>query len=221
MSRIRVLVADDQAVFRRMMVETLAEEDDLEVVGEARDGVEALDLCRRLAPDIVLLDINMPRLNGVQATSEIIRACVGTRVVILTAFDEDQLVFQVIQAGATGYVLKDSHSDEIIRAIRVAHSNESLIQPRVANKILREYVRLEKERAQGANPEGQRALGTLTDRELEVLRLVGRGLNNREICDTLFISEPTVKTHVTNVMQKMQFRDRVEAVLFAVQAGLV
>lgn len=220
MTRIRVLVADDQAVFRTMMVETLAEEDDLEVVGQARDGVEAIELCKRLRPDIVLLDINMPRLNGVQATSEIIRACPGSRVVILTAFDEDQLVFQVIQAGATGYVLKDSHSDEVIRAIRVAHSNESLIQPRVANKILREYVRLEKERTQ-PNPDGQRALETLTDRELEVLRLVGRGLNNREICDSLFISEPTVKTHFTNVMQKMQFRDRVEAVLFAVQAGLV
>lgn len=220
--KIRVLLADDQILFRQMMFETLREEEDIEVIGQAANGEEAVLLTEALQPDIVLLDINMPRLNGIAATVEIKRVRPEARVVILTAFDEDQFVFQLITAGATGYLLKDSHSAEVLRAIRVAHSGESLIQPRVANKILTETRRLlEREKSQTASAESRNALEQLTDREREVLTQMGRGLNNKEICETLFISESTVKTHVTNVMAKMRFRDRVEAVLFAVQVGLV
>lgn len=230
MSRIRVLVADDQVMFREMMVSTLAEEDDLEVVGEAANGEEAVALCERLLPDIILLDINMPQMTGVQATAHIVRACPNTKVVILSAFDDDQYVLELARAGAKGYILKESHSDEVLRAIRAAHDNHSLWEPKVQNKILREMGRLLEERDRNTTTEPaslpldeearqrEKNRETLTEREHEVLRLMGRGLNNREICETLYISEPTVKTHVSNVMQKMGFRDRVEAALFASRA---
>jgi DNA-binding NarL/FixJ family response regulator len=215
--RIRLLIADDQILFRQMMVETLAEEQDLEVVGEATNGEEAINLCRQLAPDIALVDINMPRVDGLAATKEIVKSC-ATKVVVLTAFDDDQLAQQLIQAGATSYVLKDSHSTEVIQAIRLAHSNESMVNGRVLKRLLAEHVRMmEKQQGQKAPPEAQNRLAPLTEREREVLQQLGMGRNNKEICDALFISEPTVKTHVTNIMQKMHFRDRVEAVLFAVQ----
>jgi len=217
---IRVLIADDQVLFRQMIVETLREEEDIEVVGEATNGVEAVAQCETLRPDIVLLDINMPQMNGIEATRRLVRSHPETRVVILTAFDEDHFVFELISAGATGYVLKESHSDEVVRAIRAAQSGESMIEPRVLNKVLIETRRLmQREKAQA--PREGTGLDLLTDREREVLREMGRGKNNREITEALFISESTVKTHVTNVMQKMRFRDRVEAVLFAVQNGLV
>ena len=224
MRRIRVLVADDQVMFREMMVSTLAEEDDLEVVGEASNGEEAVAMCERLLPDIILLDINMPKMTGIQATTHLVRTCPDTKVVILSAFDDDQFVLELARAGAKGYILKESHSDEVLRAIRAAHTNDSLWEPKIQNKILREMGRLldERDRKATAEPaldeEGrqrEKNLETLTEREHEVLRLMGRGLNNREICDTLYISEPTVKTHVSNVMQKMGFRDRVDAALFA------
>lgn len=216
---LRVLLADDQILFRQMMVETLSEEPDIEVVGEAADGQEAFDLCRRLSPDILLLDISMPRMDGIEATRRIVAEMPAVKVVILTAFDEDLYIFDLIEAGATGYLLKDSPTEQVVRAVRAAASGESLIQPSIANKILHATRRLlEREKLQtSVQREG---FETLTEREREVLGLVGRGLNNREICDTLFISEATVKTHVTNILSKMRFRDRVEAVLFAVQAGL-
>lgn len=230
MSRIRVLVADDQVMFREMMVSTLAEEDDLEVVGEAANGQEAVALCERLLPDIILLDINMPQMTGVEATAHIVRACPSTKVVILSAFDDDQFVLELARAGAKGYILKESHSEEVLRAIRAAHDNHSLWEPKIQNKILREMGRLLEERERNTTVEPtapalheearqrEKNLNTLTEREHEVLRLMGRGLNNREICETLYIGEPTVKTHVSNVMQKMGFRDRVEAALFASRA---
>ena len=242
LSRIRIVIADDQIMFREMLVSTFIEEEDLEVVGQASNGEEAVRLCLTLKPDILLLDINMPRMNGITATRAIVASCPATRVVILSAFDDDQYVLELARAGAKGYILKESHSDEVLRAIRTAFSNDSLWEPRIQNKILREMGRLLDERdartdrentegesrtsaavaAQRAGAETEalpagrsRAVEALTDREKEVLTLMGRGFNNREICETLFISEPTVKTHVSNVMQKMGFRDRVEAALFA------
>lgn len=221
---IKILVADDQEIYREMMLSTLAEEDDLEVVGEASNGEEAIEKCRLLAPDIILLDINMPRMNGIQATTTIVKTCPHTKVVILSAFDDDQFVLELARVGAKGYILKESHPREVLRAIRTAYSNDSLWEPKIQNKILREMGRLlERERKLDQTPAGdteqqqlrEKNFETLTEREREVLRLIGRGLNNREICDSLHISEPTVKTHVSNVLQKMGFRDRVDAALFA------
>ncbi|MHB2018117.1 MAG: response regulator [Candidatus Xenobia bacterium] len=217
------MIADDQSVFRQMMLDTLAEEDDVQVVGEATNGEEAIEQALKLGPDIVLMDINMPKKNGIEATSTITRARPGTRVVILTAYDDEQYVCEIVRAGATGYVLKESHASEVIRAIRTAYSGESLIQPRVMTKILREFSRLLEDRPRAPEPDGKAAaqLEQLTEREREVLALIGMGLNNKEIGLKLFISEPTVKTHVANLMHKLAFRDRIEAVLFAVRSGLL
>jgi DNA-binding NarL/FixJ family response regulator len=216
---LRVVLADDQVLFRQMMVETLSEEADIEVVGEAGDGEEAVELCRRLHPDIILLDISMPRMDGIEATRRIVSAMPSIKVVILTAFDEELYIFDLIEAGATGYLLKDSPTEQVVRAVRAAASGESLIQPSIANKILHATRRL-LEREKSHSVVHREGFETLTEREREVLSLVGRGLNNREICEALFIGEATVKTHVTNILSKMHFRDRVEAVLFAVQVGL-
>lgn len=218
---IRVLVADDQVVFRQMIVDTLGEEDDIDVVGEAVDGVEAVTRCRELRPDIILLDINMPRMDGVEATRRIVAEMPEVKVVILTAFDDEQFILRLVQVGATGYILKDSHSSEVVRALRVAHSGETLYDTRVVSKIVSEMQRmLNRELGSRPTSETRSSMEQLTERELEVLTQIGKGLKNKEICQELSISEPTVKTHVNNIMQKMGFRDRVEAVLFAVQAGL-
>ena len=206
-----------------MMLDTLAEEEDVQVVGEATNGDEAIEQALKLSPDIVLMDINMPKKNGIEATSAITRARPTTRVVILTAYDDEQYVCEIVRAGATGYVLKESHASDVIRAIRTAHSGESLIQPRMMTKILREFSRLLEDRPRNPEPDGKSAaqLEQLTEREREVLTLIGMGLNNKEIGLKLFISEPTVKTHVANLMHKLCFRDRIEAVLFAVRSGLL
>jgi two-component system response regulator DegU len=225
LNRIRVLVADDQDMYRQMMVSTLGEEEDLEVVGEASNGAEAIELCRMLLPDIILLDINMPRMNGVEVTRDIVRKCPQTKVVILSAFDDDAYVLELAQVGAKGYMLKESHSNEVLRAIRAAHANDSLWEPKIQNKVLREMGRLLDERTKAQDQQAaplanederarERNFESLTEREREVLRLMGRGMNNREICDSLHISEPTVKTHISNVMAKMGFRDRVDAALW-------
>lgn len=219
---IRVLVVDDHALFREMLLNALEEEPDIEVVGEAADGEAALEACRRLLPDICLLDLEMPRLNGIEVTRRLVQLCPRTKIVILTAYDEDQWIYDLVQAGATGYLLKETHLDEVVRAIRVAWSGESLIQPRVANKILRMFANLSQGNGKSPASNGARELlARLTEREVEVLTLVGRGLNNRELAERLVIGETTVKTHVANVMHKLDLRDRVEMVLFAVNAGLV
>lgn len=218
---IKVLIADDHALFREMLYHTLSEEEDISVVGEAVNGREAIQKTKEMEPDIVLLDIDMPVLNGIEATTAIKRVCPSTKVVILTALDDDSFVFQLVRAGATGYLMKDTSSDEVLRAIRAAYFGESLIQPRVVNKILREFIRLVEEREALQSREARQELEMLTEREREVLGLVAQGMNNKEIAAALIVSEATVKTHVANLMHKLGLRDRVEMVLFAVQAGLV
>ncbi len=221
---IRVLVVDDHALYREMILDALEEEEDIEVVGEAADGPAAIQACQELLPDICLLDLEMPGMNGVEVTRRLVRLCPRTKIVVLTAYDEDRWIYELVQAGATGYLLKEAPLAEVVRALRVAWSGESLIEPRVANKILRMFANLSQEASNGprsraeAEPE---LLARLTEREVEVLRLVGRGLNNKELAERLVIGETTVKTHVGNVMHKLDLRDRVEMVLFAVNAGLV
>ena len=220
--KIRVLIADDHALFREMLFHTLQEEEDIEVVGEARDGKDAIELTRVLKPDILLLDIAMPRIDGIEATKVLTKECPYTKIVILTATDDDDYVFKLVREGATGYLLKDTSTDNVISAVRSAYSGESVVQPRVASKILKEFARLMGEHDKApASVEKKLQLDVLTARETEVTRLVGKGLNNKEIAKKLFISETTVKTHISNAMHKLNLRDRVELVLLAVEAGIV
>lgn len=222
---IRIVVADDVPVFREMVIDAIELEEDLTVVGQASNGLEAVEACQQQRPDVIILDVEMPRMDGVQATREIVAHCPDTRVVILTAFEDDGLIMQLIQAGATGYLLKESKVDQVIRAIRVAFGGESLIDPKVAQKILRMMLNLRPPAPATTGPrcedEQVRKLDQLTQREREVLAEIGRGKNNKELAELFQISPPTVKTHVGRIMQKLEVRDRVELVLLAVQAGLV
>lgn len=221
-STIRLVIADDIPLFREMLVHTLEEEDDIEIIAHASNGLEAVEACRLHRPHIILLDVEMPKMNGVEATKAIVADCPATRVVILTAYEDDQLILELIQAGATGYLVKDTHVDEVVKAIRVAHDGESLIQPRVAQKILKMMVSMPS--APGGNAvrdEVQEKLDRLTGREREVLEGIARGLNNKELAELFCIGHTTVKTHVNRMMQKLELRDRVEAVLFALEAGIM
>lgn len=220
---IKVLLVDDYAMFRDVLNSALEEEDDIEVVGEAADGREALDKCLALDPDIVILDVEMPRMNGVEATRLLAEQCPRTKVVIVTAYEDDHLIMQLIQAGATGYLLKETNMEEVVRAIRVAHSGDSLIQPRVAKKMMRLMAQMtppaQPQKTQ--HDEVKEKLGRLTQRELEVLIEVGKGKNNKELGAHFVISEPTVKTHVARLMQKLEVRDRIAMVMFAAEARLL
>lgn len=219
---IRIVIADDIPLFREMLVHTLEEETDIEIVAHAANGIEAVEACRLHRPHIILLDVEMPKMNGVDATKAIVAECPTTRVVILTAYEDDRLILELIQAGATGYLVKDTHIDEVVRAIRVAHDGESLIQPRVAQKILKMMVEMPAHPDHAVvNEEVQEKLNRLTGREREVLEGIAQGLNNKELAALFCIGHTTVKTHVNRMMQKLEIRDRVEAVLFALEAGLV
>lgn len=220
---IRLVIADDIPLFREMLVHTLEEESDIEIVAHASNGLEAVEACREHLPHIILLDVEMPKMNGVEATRLIRSECPSTRVVILTAYEDDHLILELIHAGATGYLVKDTHVDEVVRAIRVAHGGESLIQPRVAQKILRMMAAMPQSETPVPvqTPDFSAKLELLTAREREVLEGMAKGLNNKELAEQLCIGHTTVKTHVNRLMQKLDLRDRVEAVLFAVQAGLV
>ena len=220
MKKIRVLLADDHHLFREMLYHTLCEEDDIEVVAEASNGEEAIEKARTLKPDIIILDIDMPKVNGLEAIRTLKTENPAYKVVILTALEDDSYIFQFIKEGATGYLMKDTNAHEVISAIRAAYSGESLIQPKVVNKILREFCKLVEEKGKAPEKDKADTLALLTEREKEVLALVAKGLNNREIASGLFISEATVKTHVANLMGKLSLRDRVEMVLFALKSGL-
>ncbi len=215
---LRVLVADDQALVRsgfHMLVDTA---EDLIVVGEAADGNEALELARELTPDVVLMDIRMPGMDGIEATRQIVSdpATAGVRVLVLTTFDLDEYVFEALRAGASGFLLKDTDPDDLLDAVRVVASGESLLAPSVTRRLIAEFVR--RPQAPSADPA---ILSELTEREREVLGLVGRGLSNAEIAAELFISPATAKTHVSRVMMKLGARDRAQLVVTAYETGLV
>jgi DNA-binding NarL/FixJ family response regulator len=214
---IRVLIADDQALLRggfRMLLEAT---DDIEIVGEACDGAEALELARRCTPDVVLMDIRMPGMDGLEATRRMLSAG-GTppRVLILTTFDNDEYVYEAMRAGASGFLLKSVRPRQLPDAIRTVAEGESLLAPSITRRLVEDFVRVPPPSA-GTPP----ALAELTERELDVLRLIARGHTNLEIGAKLFISQATVKTHVTRVLSKLDLRDRVQAVVLAYETGLV
>jgi two-component system, NarL family, response regulator LiaR len=210
---LRVLVCDDHPIVRQGLRTFLSSRPGLEVVGEAADGAEAQRKARHLAPDVVLMDLVMPGVGGVEATAGIVAERPGTKVLVLTSFLEDEAVLDAVRAGAVGYLLKDAEPDALEAAVRAAHRGEALLDPRVAPTVLREAA---KARAAAPPP----ALAALTVREREVLGLLGRGLTNRRIARELGVAEKTVKTHVSNVLAKLGVRDRTQAAVLAVREGL-
>lgn len=208
---IRIVIADDHPVVREGLAAMLAREPDIEVVGEACDGQEALDHVALLHPDIVLMDLQMPRLDGVEAIRQIRARHQDVQTIVLTTYGDDETIFRGLEAGARGYLLKDAPRDELFRAVRAVARGESLLQPAVATKLIDRFSRA----TTPTTPE------TLTERELDVLRLLARGAANKEIGVQLHISESTVKTHVANIFQKLNVGDRTEAVTVALTRGLI
>jgi len=212
---IRVLVVDDQELFRRGLTMLLAVEDGLEVVGEAGDGLEGVELAERAAPDVVLLDVRMPKKSGIEACTAIKETVPSAKIIMLTVSDEEADLYEAVKSGASGYLLKDSSIEEVAQAVRVVADGQSLISPSMAIKLIDEFKQMAKpERATGP------AL-RLTERELDVLRLVAQGHSNKEIAARLFISENTVKNHVRNMLEKLQLHSRMEAVMYAVRENLL
>jgi DNA-binding NarL/FixJ family response regulator len=212
---IRVAVVDDQELFRRGLTMLLGVEDDIEVVGEAGDGVAATELAASAVPDVILMDVRMPKRSGIEACVAIKEVAPTARIIMLTVSDEEADLYDAVKNGASGYLLKDSSIDEVAQAIRVVADGQSLISPSMAIKLLDEFKQMSRtDRQQVPSPR-------LTERELEVLRLVAQGLNNREIAKRLFISENTVKNHVRNILEKLQLHSRMEAVMYAVREKLL
>jgi len=227
MTSIRVLLADDQALFREGLRTLLSVQPDLEVVGEAGNGEEAVRLARELQPDVVLMDLQMPVLDGVAATRQLRAACPLCRVIVLTTFDDDETVFEGLRAGAAGYLLKDTPSARLAEAIRAAARGESFLEPSVAAKVVAEFTRLSARGPGVAASAGSAPVAPpqplaepLSDRELEVLRLVAKGLSNKEIAAALYLAEGTVKNHVTNILGKLGVSDRTQAAIRAKELGL-
>lgn len=210
---IEVLLADDQSMVRTGLRMILDAEPDLAVVGEASDGVEAVALARRTRPHLVLMDIQMPHLDGITATRRVLESCPSTRVLMLTTFDRSQLVYDALLAGASGFLLKDAPSERLVSGIRAVHRGEELLAPSITRRLIEEFTRPGREVAPG--------IEDLTDREGEVLLLLARGRSNAEIAQALFVSIQTVKTHVARVLAKLGVRDRVQAVVAAYESGLV
>ena len=212
---ISVVIADDEALIRSGLQLMLESQPDLRVVAETDNGLDAVDLASSLRPDVILMDIQMPRLSGIDATRRVTSRDNPTRVIMLTTFGDDENIYDALQAGASGFLLKDSRPEEVINAIRAVAAGEALLSPAVTKRLVDQFV------ATTSRPEFSDRYEFLTDREKEVLSLVAEGLSNQEIADRLFVSFSTAKTHVSNVLTKLGLRDRVHAVIFAYQHGLV
>ncbi|SMQ60991.1 response regulator transcription factor [Agreia sp. VKM Ac-1783] len=222
MSRIRVLIADDQPLIRKGLAMVLGATDDIEVVGEASHGGEAVSLAATTVPDIVLMDVQMPRMDGIEATRRITSAGPATRVIVLTTFDVDAYAFGGLDAGASGFLLKDSSSEDILAAVRAVAIGDAVLSPRITAELVRRYEALSSRAgdattllAENTRQAALDRLSALTDRERDIFDAVVRGLSNAEIAQELWLSESTVKTHVGRVLQKLELRDRVQAVVFA------
>ena len=215
----RVLLVDDQQLVRIGFRMILEGEDDIEVVGEAADGKQAIEAATRLRPDIIVMDIRMPVLDGIEATRRLVRdrALPDARVLVLTTFDADENVVEALRAGASGFLLKDVTPGDFVAAIRTIARGDALLAPAVTRRLLDRFA----DRLPPVTSERSDRLRELTDRELEVLALIARGLSNREIADRLVVAEPTVKTHVSHVLDKLELRDRAQAVVLAYEVGLV
>jgi DNA-binding NarL/FixJ family response regulator len=211
---IRVLVADDQSMVRAGFRMLLSREDDIEVVAEANNGLEAIDKATRFRPTVVLMDIRMPELDGLEATRRILATDEGARILILTTFDLDEYVYEALRAGASGFVLKDDPPEQLLSAIRTVAGGDALLSPAVTKRVIERFARI-------PQPAPPKQLDELTDRELDVFRLIARGLSNAEIGQELFISDTTVKTHITHILQKLDLRDRVQAVVLAYESGVM
>ncbi|MEW5872876.1 MAG: response regulator transcription factor [Chloroflexota bacterium] len=216
MQKIRVLIVDDHAVVRQGLRNFISLQDDMTVVGEGSNGAEGVELAGQLQPDVVLLDLVMPHMDGVEATGKILERCPKARVLILTSFGEDDKVFPAIRAGAQGYLLKDIHPNDLVQAVRQAHQGQVQLHPDIARKLMSALA--------GGAPQAEKTptapAGDLTEREVEVLRLIAQGLNNRQIAETMIISEKTVKTHVSNILSKLGVEDRTQAAIWALKNGL-
>ena len=210
---IRVLVADDQSLVRAGFRMLLAGEEDIEVVAEASNGLEAVDKAARFRPGVILMDIRMPELDGLQATRRILAGDADARILVLTTFDLDEYVYEALRAGASGFVLKDDSPEQLIAAIRTVAGGDALLSPTITKRVIQKFARMPR-------PAPPKELDQLSERELEVFRLMARGLSNGEIAQELYISETTVKTHVTHILQKLGLRDRVQAVVLAYQTGV-
>ena len=209
---IRVLVADDQSMVRTGLRMLLASEEDIDVVAEASNGLEAVEKADRFDPDVILMDIRMPELDGLEATRRILASDKGARVLVLTTFDLDEYVYEALRVGASGFVLKDDPAEQILAAVRVVAGGDALLSPTVTKRVIKQFTRTPRR-------EPPKALEDLSDREQEVFRLIARGLSNAEIGKELFISETTVKTHITHILQKLDLRDRVQAIVLAYETG--
>ena len=209
--KISVLLVDDHAIVRQGLRTYLGLQPDIEVVGEGSDGREAINLVRDTLPDIVLMDLVMPNLDGVEATRQVTALSPSTRVIVLTSFSEDEKVFASIKAGAQGYLMKDVLPQDLVRAIRTVHRGEAQLDPEIARKLMQEFT----------NPQPTAPKHDLTERELDVLRLIAQGKSNKEISDDLVLSEKTVKTHVSNILQKLHLSDRTQAAVYALRQKIV
>jgi DNA-binding NarL/FixJ family response regulator len=215
---VRVLIVDDQSLVRAGFRMILEAEHDIEVVGEASDGAEALDAADELSPDVILMDVRMPNVDGLEATRRLLEGkSEGPRVLILTTFDLDEYVWEALHAGASGFLLKDTPPEQLVDAIHIVASGDALLAPAITRRVIEEFVSRPPASVRRAAP----GLDELTARELEMLRYVARGLSNAEIAEAAFVSETTVKTHVAHILMKLRLRDRVQAVVFAYEHGIV